>query len=94
MSNMTYEFFDIDEKLKTLVGKANNPCFNGLIKFSIRQSHYTLGLQVTQRCDDYEKLREFNSVHSSGFQVVDRVLYVEVEQSDFEKGVGHPRIQN
>lgn len=64
------------------------------IDFSIRKfpqnpKHYSLGVQVTERCDDLEKLRSFNSVHSTGYQVVDRVLYVEVEHGDFEKGVGY-----
>ncbi len=61
----------------------------GIRRFPQNPKHYSLGLQVTERCDDLDKLREFNAVHSNGFQVVDRVLYVEVESSDFERGVGH-----
>ena len=58
-------------------------------RFPQNPKHYSLGIQVTERCDDLQKMRTFLDVQTTGFQVVDKAMYIEIEASDFEHGVGH-----
>lgn len=59
-------------------------------KFPKNPKHYSLGVQLTQWCDNLTKLQDFFRIHTEGFEVVDRVLYLEMDQKvNFERGGGH-----
>jgi hypothetical protein len=59
-------------------------------KFPGNPKFHSLGVQVTTRAGDTAKMREFASIHSTDYRVVDKVVYLEVDPNlDFEKGVGH-----
>ena len=59
-------------------------------KFPGNPKFHSLGVQVTTRPGEIQKMQEFAAVHASEYRVVDKVIYLEVDpRLDFEKGVGH-----
>jgi cold shock CspA family protein len=57
-----------------------------VIRFPENPRYFSLGVQLTSRLNDSEKLREFNDINSR-HQVTDKVVYLEISESvNLERG--------